>query len=57
MITSPRGIQLQRSIAMTLELLKEHDKANPREVDELLRMLLSHIRSARSHILLDGAAP
>ena len=54
---SPRGQQLQRSIAMTLELVKEHDKAHPTEVDELLRMLLAHIRSSRSHLLLDGAVP
>ena len=44
MITSPRGAQLQRSIAMTLELLRDHDKAHPHEVDELLRAMLAHIR-------------
>lgn len=52
---SPRGAQLQRSIAMTLELVKEHDKSHPHEVDELLRMLLAHIRSARPHVLLEAA--
>ena len=56
MTLSPRGLQLQRSIAMTLSLLAEHDKRHPAEVDDLLRMLLSHIRSARPHVLLEGGA-
>ena len=57
MITSPRGAQLQRSIAMTLDLIKDHDRKHPHEVDELLRAILAHIRSARSHLLLEGVAP
>jgi hypothetical protein len=58
MIASRRGGELQRSIAMTLVLVAEHDKAHPHEVDEMFRQLLAHIRSARPHILLDpGATP
>lgn len=53
---SERGKQLQRSIAMTLVLLAEHDKLYPHEVDELLRMLLAHVRSSRAHLLLDRGA-
>lgn len=56
MITSPRGKQLQGSIALTLQHIAEHDKTHPHEVDELLRALLAHIRSARSHLLLEGVA-
>lgn len=54
---SKRGRELQRSIAMTLELVAEHDKTHPAEVDELLRAVLAHLRSARPHLLLEGAAP
>lgn len=56
MITSPRGQQLQRSIAMTLALVAEHDKVAPHEVDDLLRAVLAHLRAARPHLLLEGAA-
>jgi hypothetical protein len=56
MITSPRGVQLQRSIAMTLLLVAEHDAKHPAEVDELLRALLAHVRSARPHLLLERGA-
>lgn len=55
MITSPRGQQLQRSIAMTLSLVAEHDKTHPHEVDDLLRAVLAHLRAARPHLLLEGA--
>ncbi len=57
MITSPRGQQLAASLAMTLKHIHDHDVKHPAEVDELLRALLAHIRSARSHLLLEGAAP
>lgn len=52
MTMSARGLQLQRSLAMTLELLKEHDKLHPEEVDALLSAILTHIRSSRSHLLI-----
>lgn len=54
MITSPRGVQLQRSIALTLQLVAEHDKTHPHECDDLLRAMLAHIRSARAHLLLEA---
>jgi hypothetical protein len=54
MITSPRGQQLQRSLAMTLKLVAEHDAKHPHEVDDLLRAMLAHIRSARAHLLLEA---
>lgn len=57
MITSPRGTQLAGSLAMTLKLIAEHDAKHPHEADELYRVLLAHIRSARSHLLLEGIAP
>jgi hypothetical protein len=57
MITSPRGVQLAGSLAMTLKHIHDHDAKHPAEVDELLRAMLAHIRSARSHLLLEGAAP
>ena len=57
MITSPRGRELQRSLAMTLKLVAEHDAKHPHEVDDLYRSLIAHVRSARAHLLLEGAAP
>ena len=51
---TPRGIQLQRSLAMTLELVKEHEKLQPAEVELIYRGLVAHIRSARPMALLDG---
>jgi len=42
---SPRGAQLARSLALTLELVREHRKLHPEEVVSMYRMLLSHVRS------------
>jgi hypothetical protein len=54
MMLSPRGAQLQRSLAMTLKLLAEHDKVAPAEVDALVEVLVSHLRSWRPQALLAG---
>ena len=53
---TPRGQQLQRSLALTLQLLAEHDKAHPTEVDEIVAMLVAHVRSWRPQLLLTGGA-
>ena len=52
MTMSTRGSTLQRSIAMTMELLREHDKTQPGEVDQICALIVQHIRSFRSHVLL-----
>lgn len=58
MTLSDRAQQLQRSIAMTFSLLREHDKVSPAETDALVAVMLQHIRSWRPHMLLDlGAKP
>jgi hypothetical protein len=54
---SPRGAQLQRSLALTLQLLAEHEKLHPAEVDDLVAGLLAHIRSWRPIALLAGGVP
>lgn len=51
---SPRGQQLARSLAATLELIKEHEKLEPAEVDELYALIVNHVRSAHPHTLLAG---
>jgi len=51
---SPRGQQLLGSIARTLELVKEHDKLSPAEVDTIYSALLAHVRSARPALLTGG---
>lgn len=51
---SARGQQLARSLAATLELIKEHEKIAPAEVEQLYVLLVSHIRSARPQSLLAG---
>lgn len=56
MTMSTRGQQLQRSLAMTLELMKEHDKTAPAEVDILVALLIAHVRSWRPQALLAGEA-
>lgn len=56
MTMSKRGQQLQRSVAMTFELLKEHDKVAPAEVDELYALIVNHVRSARPHAMHAGGA-
>ena len=53
MTMSARAAQLQRSLAMTLALVAEHDRVSPAEVDELYRQLIAHVRSARPHVLYD----
>lgn len=57
MTLSPRGAQLQRALAMNLQLLAEHDKIAPAEVDEIVAMLVRHVRSWRPQALLTGGAP
>ena len=54
---SPRGLQLANAIARTFELIKEHDKLASAEVDELYGLIVSHVRSARPHVLLAAGAP
>lgn len=49
---SPRGRQLAASIARTLEILREHDKTSPAEVDALLASLVQHVRAWRPQVLL-----
>jgi hypothetical protein len=49
-----RGTQLQRSLALTLKLLAEHDKTQPAEVDAIVVMLVQHVRSWRPQLLLTG---
>jgi hypothetical protein len=53
-VVTPRGAQLQRSLALTLQLLAEHEKVSPTEVDQIFAMLVAHIRSARPMALLTG---
>lgn len=45
MTMTPRGAQLLRSLQMTLKLLAEHDRTAPAEVDQILAMLLGHLRN------------
>lgn len=40
-----RGKQLARAMAMNLQLVREHDKTHPDEVDEILAALTSTLRS------------
>lgn len=54
---SPRGAQLQRDLAMNLQLLAEHEKVAPSEVDAIVAALISHVRSWRTQALLQGGAP
>lgn len=54
---SPRGAQLQRAIAINLQLLAEHEKVSPAEVDAIVAALISHVRSWRPMALLQGGAP
>jgi hypothetical protein len=57
MTLSPRGAQLQRPLALTLQLLAEHDKAAPAEVEALFAMWAAHVHSTRLQALLTGGAP
>jgi hypothetical protein len=52
---SPRGAQLQRALAMNLQLIGEHDKVSPAEVDTIVAFLVQHVRSWRPQALIDGA--
>lgn len=54
---SPRGQQLQRALAMNLQLLAEHEEIAPAEVDEIIAALVAHVRSWRPVSLLTGGAP
>lgn len=49
-----RGQQLQRAIAMNLQLLAEHEKTQPDEVDAIVLALVAHIRSWRPRALIGG---
>jgi hypothetical protein len=51
---TPRGAQLQRSLALTLQLLAEHEKGQPAEVDLLVAMLIAHVRAWKPMALLTG---
>ncbi|HET9893175.1 MAG TPA: hypothetical protein VFQ42_22045 [Mycobacterium sp.] len=51
---SQRAQQLQRSIAITMQLLVEHDKVSPAEVDAIVARLIQHVRSWRPQLLLMG---
>lgn len=51
---TPRGAQLQRALAMNLQLLAEHERNQPAEVEVIFAMLVAHIRSARPMALLVG---
>lgn len=57
MTLSPRGAQLQRALAMNLQLLAEHERINPAEVDQIVAALVAHVRSWRPVALLSGASP
>lgn len=57
MTISPRAQQLQRSLAMTLEHIKELDKTHPSDVDAIYALLVNHVRSARPHVLLAVGVP
>ncbi len=46
-----RGKQLARAMAMNLHLVREHDKSNPDEVNEILAALMSTIRSWKPQAL------
>lgn len=43
-----------RSLAMTLELVKEHEKVSPAEVEQIYAALVAHIRSAKPVLLIGG---
>lgn len=47
---SEYGTTLARSVAMTFELLKEHAKQHPAEVDAIYRSMVSHIRNHRAQV-------
>lgn len=49
---SARGRQLAGAIAKNLELLRDHDKFAPAEVDALLAQLVAHVRNWRPQVLL-----
>lgn len=53
MTLSPRAQQLMRSLALTLELVKEHEKFNPAETEQIYASLVAHLRSVRP-VLLTG---
>lgn len=53
---SPRGAQLQRAFALNLQLLAEHEKVSPAEVDTIVAALISHVRIWRPQALLQGGA-
>lgn len=55
-LMSRRGEQLLAALRMNLELIKEHEKVSPAEVDVMLAMLTAHLRSLRPQALLIGGA-
>ena len=54
MTPSPRATLLMSSLAMTLEHVKELEKTQPAEVDQIYAMLIAHVRSARPILLTSG---
>jgi hypothetical protein len=54
---SPRGQLLLRALRQNLELIREHEKLSPAEVDQIVIMLIAHVRSWKSLALLQAGAP
>ena len=55
-IMSERGQLLLRALQRNLELVREHEKVAPAEVDAIAVMLVAHVRSWRPLALLQAGA-
>lgn len=48
---SRQASTLLGAIRRNFDLLREHDKVSPAEVDQILATMITHIRSWRPHVL------